>query len=121
MLRDHYLKCIYAVTLFSQLWRRAIPGKELKPTEYWFPDNADELDTFIKKHDLITDQLDILAARDELLSGKYYMVQWMVCYTIVHDALILHNISHQQDNANRYTQDSSHVSVEQFIEPMIKK
>ena len=63
-------ECLYAVILFSQLWRRAVPGKELKPIEYWFPDNADELDTFIKKHDLITDQLDILAARDELLSGK---------------------------------------------------
>lgn len=73
--------------IFCQLWRRAVPGRKLQPTEYLFPDDPEDLSAFIKKHDSVADQLDILAARDELLSGNEWLNRFGRHFT---DVLCVH-------------------------------
>ena len=56
--------------LLGGLWRRASPGRKIEVTDYIFPTEPHQLEAFISKHDRVTEQLEILAARDDLLTGK---------------------------------------------------
>lgn len=52
----------------SKLWRPSLPGKELEVRILEMPDRS-QLGTFVTKYDSIQDDLDTLAAMDDLLAG----------------------------------------------------
>jgi hypothetical protein len=57
------------VDLLGGQWRRALPGRGMEVTDYIFPTELHQLRSFIEKHDRVTDQLEILAAKDDFLTG----------------------------------------------------
>ena len=58
----------HAVRTLSKLWRPSLPGKELEVRILEMPDRS-QLGTFVTKYDSIQDNLDTLAAMDDLLAG----------------------------------------------------
>lgn len=64
------------VDLLAGQWRRAIPGQGMEVTDYIFPTEVSQLKCFIDKHDRVTDQLEALAAKDDLLTGMYELFYW---------------------------------------------
>ena len=69
MLIYNYISLV-TVDLLASQWRRAMPGQRIEVTDYVFPTEPHQLQPFIKKHDEVTDQLEILAAKDDLLTGN---------------------------------------------------
>ena len=56
----------------------------MEVTDYIFPTEPDQLQSFIEKHDKVTDQLEVLAAKDDLLTGNYIIhTGWtVICHNI---------------------------------------
>ena len=57
------------VNVLSQLWRPEIPGKAMKPRVFSLPHDDTHMKSFIQKYDKTQQQLQTLAAMDDLLSG----------------------------------------------------
>ena len=54
----------------SKLWHPSLPGKELEVRILEMPDRS-QLGTFVTKYDSIQDDVDTLAAMDDLLAGAW--------------------------------------------------
>ena len=59
------------VNVLAQLWRREIPGKAMVRRVFKLPHEDSQMKSFIEKYDRNQQQLQTLAARDDLLSGNF--------------------------------------------------
>jgi len=58
------------VSTLSKLWRPSLPGKELEVRILEKPSDRSQLGAFVAKYDSIQDDLETLAAMDDLLVGE---------------------------------------------------
>ena len=68
MNNDYLYKYVFysTVNLLARLWRREIPGKLMEAREFSLPNEHAERRSFIDKYDKNQQQLQTLAARDDL-------------------------------------------------------
>lgn len=67
------------VNVLSQLWRREIPGKAMEQRVFRLPHENSQMKSFIEKYDRNQQQLQTLAAMDDLLSGNVYNPASVTC------------------------------------------
>ena len=81
--------CTFVVDLLGSQWRRAVPGRGMEVTDYIFPTELHQLRSFIQKHDRVTDQLEVFAAKDDFLTGRCVHVCTVCTYTYTKQESIL--------------------------------
>ena len=79
------------VNVLAQLWRREIPGKAMVQTVFKLPHEDSQMKSFIEKYDRNQQQLQTLAARDDLLSGNFNNLAYVyVPYFLYHKHMHKH-------------------------------
>ena len=64
------LYAIMIVTKVAKLWKKSTVQDILKQlATYYFPDDQQQMVTFNEKYDTVQNQLETIAAMDDLLSG----------------------------------------------------
>ena len=67
------------VNVLAQLWRWEIPGKAVVQRVFKLPQEDSKMKIFIEKYDRNQQQLQTLAARNDLLSGNFNNSASVLC------------------------------------------
>ena len=66
----HVCYSLFTVDGLARLWTQGMPRKTVQPRMFTLPNDHTQLKSFIDKYDQNQQQLQTLAAVDDLLSGK---------------------------------------------------